>query len=247
MQQYKSLAKLYDGFSFDKNEVEWASYIEKILKQKGIIAGDNVTDIGCGTGRITLSLYKKGYNITALDSSPHMLEVAAAKFAQNGAKIQLVNQDIRNISLHKKQNAVVSINDGINYLTNLQDVEKTFLSTYDLLDEKGIFIFDISSQFKLQSMHSQSYFEENEKSVCIWHNEFNNQKRILTMDISLYSQIEDNIFEKTSELHKQRAHSILELTDILKLSGFRKVKCYDCFSFDGPKDTSERIQFVAEK
>lgn len=247
MDKYISLAKLYDGFSFDADSKDWADYIVALLKQKNIEQGANILDVGCGTGKTTLQLYKAGYNLIALDSSPNMLEVAAQRFADAGAKVQIINQDMREINLHRKVDAVVCINDGINYLTECQDVLKAFDAIYSVLIDGGVFLFDISSAHKLKSMHGKSYFEEDDDGLYIWHNEYSNESDILTMDLSLYSHLEDNLYEKSLETHRQKAHEEKELTKLLEQSGFVDIKTYDCFSLNSPKPKSNRIQFSAVK
>ena len=89
MDSYNSLAKLYDKFSFDTEAKDWAGYICELLKRRGVTKGCRVLDAGCGTGKITVQLYKAGYNVTALDNSAQMLEVAARRFASAGAGIQI--------------------------------------------------------------------------------------------------------------------------------------------------------------
>ncbi len=247
MQKYSSLAKIYDDFTADKPNDEWAAYINDILRAENIKNGDNIVDICCGTGGITYELYKKGFRLTGLDSSSDMLEAAASRFLRSGAKIQLICQDIRDIKLHKKQNAIVCINDGINYIITINDIKKAFKSIYNALLADGVFLFDISSEYKLSSMHNQSYFEEKDKSAYIWHNTYDFNTRLLTMDISLYLQVEESLYEKSNEIHIQRAHLIDEMIDILNQIGFKKIKYYECFTLNKPADDTDRIQFTARK
>ena len=45
----------------------------------GLPAGSRVLDAGCGTGNLTRPLGERGYQVLALDSSPHMLQRARMK------------------------------------------------------------------------------------------------------------------------------------------------------------------------
>lgn len=245
MNKYTSLAKLYDSFSLDLSANKWAEYIDALLKESGIKKGMRILDIGCGTGNVSLELYKKGYNLIALDNSSDMLEVAAQRFAKAGAKIQIVNQDMTDMKLHGKFDAVVCINDGINYITQDANVLKVLNNIYDVLDGNGTFLFDISSQYKLKAMHEKSYFEENDEGLYIWHNEYDEKSDILTMDLSLYTHLEDDLYEKSLETHKQKAHDIEFLSSILDQTGFTDIGIYDGFSHDKLKPDSQRIQFSA--
>ncbi len=247
MDKYTSLAKLYDSFSLDAPAKEWAEYIDALLNNNGAKRGASLLDIACGTGMITLELCKKGYRITALDNSPDMLEVAAVRFAEAGAKIQIINQDMREIKLHRKVDAAVCINDGINYITDAEEVLKMFRGVSNILNEGGVFLFDISSKYKLKTMHEKSYFEEKDEGLYIWHNEYDEKNDILTMELSLYSHLEDDLYEKSLETHKQKAYKEDFLIKTLEDAGFSEIHAYNCFALDSPKSESQRIQFAAVK
>ena len=247
MDKYTSLAKLYDSFSFDAPAKEWADYIGALLEAHGARRGARLVDIGCGTGSITLELHKMGYNITALDSSPEMLEVAAYRFADAGAKIQTVNQDMRDIKIHRKADAALCINDGINYLTGTKDVLKTFGGVYDILNGGGIFLFDISTKHKLKSMQDKSFFEEKDEGLYIWNSEYDEKSDTLTIEISLYSHYEDNLYEKSLETHVQKAYDVSEIENLLAQAGFSQIEAYECFLRSEPKGNAPRIQFSAVK
>ena len=49
------------------------------------------------------------------------------------------------------------------------------------------------------------------------------------------------------EVHQQRAYTEEEILDMLKSSGFSKIKTYGDFEFESPKEDSQRIFFVCKK
>ena len=245
--QYKKLSKIYDKFTADKNDTEWIDYIESLFRKNKIKPNSSILDACCGTGGKTYELSKRGYNVIGLDKSSDMLETAASKLAEKGVRIQLICQDICSIMLHSKQDVVVCINDGINYLTDLINVKKAFESIFDVLAEGGLFLFDMSSEYKLKSMHDNSFFEETDDSAYIWHNQYDKKSKLLTMDISLFSQIEDDIYEKANEVHTQRAYSVKEIENLLKETGFKDIMYFECFTDKIPSEISQRIQFSARK
>jgi 2-polyprenyl-3-methyl-5-hydroxy-6-metoxy-1,4-benzoquinol methylase len=56
--------------------------------RKLVPPGSTVLDYGCGTGRTTLDLLRRGCTVTACDISPRMLALAEAKTAELGFKAE---------------------------------------------------------------------------------------------------------------------------------------------------------------
>jgi len=56
--------------------VREAEYIDKLLAKLGVGRGSTVLDLGCGNGRIAISLALKGYKVVGVDISPVFIEDA---------------------------------------------------------------------------------------------------------------------------------------------------------------------------
>ena len=70
-------AKLYDIEVPDwEGEVD---FYRELMAHSPLVKSYGVLEIACGTGRITLQLAKDGINITGLDLSPEMMDVAQKK------------------------------------------------------------------------------------------------------------------------------------------------------------------------
>ena len=75
----------YDGYDEDL----------PILQAYAQRTGGPLLELGCGTGRLLIPLAKSGYNITGVDDSPRMLEIARAKAEAAGvsARVKLVEAE----------------------------------------------------------------------------------------------------------------------------------------------------------
>ena len=81
MEAYTSFAAVYDTFMDNVPYDRWASGIDSLLKKYLPSSADRpmVLDLGCGTGQITRRLRDLGYDMTGVDSSDEMLEIARAR------------------------------------------------------------------------------------------------------------------------------------------------------------------------
>ena len=57
-----------------------------------------IVDLGCGTGRHVVHLAARGYDVTGVDLSEHMLTEVRSKLASEGASAELVRADICDMS-----------------------------------------------------------------------------------------------------------------------------------------------------
>lgn len=236
--QYGEIALVYDSLMYDMPYEKWAEFIKNNLKGKRIL------ELGCGTGSITekLSAY---YDITALDISEDMLDVARKKLMGKGRRARLVQGDMCTFKLNKPVDSAICICDGINYVTSPEKVKMAFSNVYDNLLPGGRFVFDISSEAKLTKMADQLFSEDADEVTYIWRNTMENY--IINMDITFFILEEGDHYFRFDENHIQRAHKKEEITLWLNECGFEVISVTDDYTENNVDENTLRITFCAEK
>lgn len=79
MESYRDFARVYDEFMDQTPYDEWLLNILNIFKEYKIDKDTQVLDLGCGTGKMARKLAREGYQVTAVDNSMDMLEIAASE------------------------------------------------------------------------------------------------------------------------------------------------------------------------
>lgn len=244
-QQYTAFAEVYDKMMHDVDRDAWIAYLDGFLKENN---AHNILDCACGTGANAIRLYQLGYHVTGNDVSPEMLMEARNNAYKAGAKhIIFICEDMRKLKIHKPVDAIVSVCDGVNYLTSLKDAESFFKHSADSLKPGGMLLFDVSSAYKLRkTLGMNTFTEETEDYAYIWKNNYDPKTKLCEMDLTCFVKRGEQ-YDRFAEKHIQRAYSVEELKRALGCAGFTEVRVYEAFTREAPKSNSERIQFVAIK
>lgn len=243
MTAYSDFAYVYDTLMHGDIDYEkWADYIENIFSYYDI-SPDLVCDLACGTGNMTIPLSRRGYDMTGIDLSENMLNIAREKAANDN--ILFLNQNIVSLDLYGTMGAFTCMIDGINYIISpksLYQMLKKIKTCF--LDPHGIFIFDISSHHKLKNIISNNTFIHNGRDVFYsWQNRFIDGKNLSDMYLNFFVRGKSG-YKRFEERHLQKAYTAEELMEIIRRAGFAKVDTYEPLTFDKPKENSQRIVFV---
>ena len=246
MEAYSSFAKVYDMFMDNVPYEEWGKYLINLLEEYGIKDG-LVLDLGCGTGSITEILADKGYDMIGIDYSEEMLNVALDKKEKSGNNILYLNQDMREFELYGTVRAIVSICDSMNYMTTEEDLRDVFKLVNNYLDIGGIFIFDLNTIHKYETIGEQVIAENRDEGSFIWENTFYEDENINEYDLTLFIKDENGKYDKYEENHIQRAYCLDRIEELISEAGLEYVTSYDAFTKNAVRKDSERIYVIARE
>ena len=83
-------APVYEDNVFTKNTI---FEVDFLLEELSLQVGGSVLDVGCGTGRHSIELAKRGYALTGLDLSPEMLARGADAAKAAGVNVDWIHSD----------------------------------------------------------------------------------------------------------------------------------------------------------
>ncbi len=245
MDSYTFFAQYYDLLMERTDYDLWTDYIAALFERRNA-STETILELACGTGNMAIRLSERGYSCTGLDISESMLTLAGEKASAKGLSIPFILQDMGKLEYNKKTDAVLCLCDGINYMTNKSDVGELFGKVSGIINPDGIFIFDISSEFKISTVLGNNVFAENKPEVSyIWENFYDGRKKLIEMFLTFFGK-EGELYSKHEEVHTQRAYGADELEEMLRYAGFGKIEIYETLTFKEPVKESERITFVCE-
>lgn len=247
MEAYTGFAEVYDTFMDNVPYEEWADRLEELLKEHGISDG-LILDLGCGTGSMTESFAKRGYDMIGVDNAQDMLEIAVKRREESGHDILYLLQDMREFELYGTVRGVISVCDCVNYVTEPEELLEVFRLVNNYLDPSGIFLFDFNTRFKYETvLGNRTFAESRDECSFIWDNYYDEDDRINEYELTLFirEEVSQERYRRYQETHYQRGYTLEEMKELIEKSGMEFLAAYDAYSKRLADEKSERILVIA--
>jgi ubiquinone/menaquinone biosynthesis C-methylase UbiE len=111
--------------------IQTLSFLHNIFRRYGC---KKIVDVGCGTGGHALRLAKLGYEVTGIDISPTMLEIARQK--NKDGKIKFIRGDMRKLDILEKEekfDAAICLGQTFSCLITNKDISMFLKGTHCIL------------------------------------------------------------------------------------------------------------------
>lgn len=240
---YKNLSKYYQKLILDDDYEKWLCYLLDKLKSK--LSFGVGYDVGCGTGVFTRKLKSANFDVTGVDVSQEMLQVAKEVTASEKMNINYLLADMRKLKSFQKLDFITVVNDGLNYVKG-DDVKRTFHNFKSLLKSGGVLMFDVSSKHKFKNVLSNNMFgDDGDDLSYIWLSEYDDSEQKITMNLSFFEK-QGDVYKRYNEEQVQYAHETDFLKNSLISEGFEIVSITGNFGQE-LTETEDRILFFAIK
>jgi SAM-dependent methyltransferase len=163
---YEALAPFYDRFTADYEHEPVLEQIEGLARQHGL-SGRRLLDVACGTGKSFLPLMRRGYDVTACDISPGMVELARGKLPPDAAA-RVVVADMRALPWRGAFDLVTCLDDAVNYLLTDGDLQAALRGMSAALRPGGVAVFDVNSLRTYRETFAEDFAFRSEGEVFVW-------------------------------------------------------------------------------
>ena len=203
---YSNIARFYDrGRLLKERHAE--QWFELLTEVSGATEGAKLLDLGCGTGRFALPLtLRLGFEVTGVDSSAEMIEVAHAK--DKNQLVEWVVEDAAKLSLPDDSFDIVFISFLFHHVDSPLDVMKQCAR---VLKPNGTIFIRHCTMDQIRDDVEHTFFPE---TIEI------DEARMLTLE-QMEGWLEESGF---SDIKSQEINQQTHLDAYERLSGV-KVKC----------------------
>ncbi len=244
MAGYDIFARYYDALTVNVNYAQRAEYIEKLLKKLGHAPGLTL-DLACGTGSLTLELYKRGFDVYGIDGSSAMLSEAKDKAYDMEADVLFLYQKMQQLDLYGTVDTVICALDSINHLSGEEQVQETFKRVAFFMNDDGWFIFDVNTPYKHENVLGSNTFVYDLTDVyCVWQNKYDPHNGSVRISLDFFER-NGKSYTRSSERFFEQVYTPEKIKEMLKNAGFDRVEIFGDLSFDEPTPTEQRLVFAA--
>ena len=245
---FNNFAETYDNEIYTKGTIGECDFIEKEINYDKTV---KILDVGCGTGRHSIELSKRGYSVTGIDLSESQLQRAKQKASAQSLKIDFQKHDARTTHFINEFDLVIMLCEGGFSLMETDEMNFQILQNAShALKPNGKLIFTtLNGLFPL--FHSVKDFFDSKVR------EGNAGPENISFDLMTFREqntisVEDDLGNK-KELHcNERYYVPSEITWLLKTLEFKTVDIFGAklgaFSRDDGLSTEDfEMLVIAEK
>ena len=219
---FENYARKYDNEPFVQGTVGECDFIEQEINRDKSL---KIIDIGCGTGRHTIELTKRGYMVTGVDLSESQLTGAREKAKAAGLTINFQKHDVRALPFEGEFDLAIMLCEGGFSLMETDEMNFEILkNAAKALKSKGKFIFTtLNGLFPL--FHSVSEFYKSSQK------EGQSQCKECSFDLMTFRDHNTAVFEDDSGSKRElkcneRYYVPSEITWLLKTLMFKKIDIF---------------------
>jgi cyclopropane fatty-acyl-phospholipid synthase-like methyltransferase len=224
-----------------RNEEDAKKLVELIINNVELQPDDNILDLACGTGRHSILLAEKGFNVTAVDLSKNLLSIARRAADESHVKVNYIHADLRQFSIGARFKLVINLFTSIGYFEADEENFKIIKTAYNQLNNSGYFVLDF---------FNRRFIEKNlvPESINNFSDETIIQRRQIAED-----RVKKQIIIEKNGARKEYYESVRmfgkdELLNAISYAGFRIDRYFGDYTgniFD--LENSPRIIIIAQK
>ncbi|MFH0893353.1 MAG: class I SAM-dependent methyltransferase [Bacteroidota bacterium] len=219
---FENYALKYEEECFVTGTIGECDFIEK---EAGYNKENKILDIGCGTGRHSIELCKRGYTITGIDLSESLLNRAKEKATFENLSINFQKQDARNLTFSNEFDLAIMICEGAFPLMETDEMNFQILqNAAKALKENGKLIFTtLNGLFPLYHSVKDFLVQVSQEGNATYDK---NTFDLMTFRDHNITSIED---DQGNMMHldcNERYYVPSEITWLLKSLHFKKIDIY---------------------
>lgn len=218
------------------------SEIEKLVSLPGIKPGARVLDLGCGVGRHSVELARRGFQVTGVDRTRRYLEQASGKAGKERLKVEFVQDDMKVFCRPEAFDVVINMFTSFSYFEDPEEDRQVVENVYRSLKPGGVFLLEIMGKEVLARIFREKDWREQDGAFILCERKVSRNWGWMENRWIMFKDDKRTEFKVT-----HRLYSATELSSLLTGCGFAHVDVYGDLTGSPYDQTAKKMEIVARK
>jgi SAM-dependent methyltransferase len=238
-----SFWEIWGDHMFDPESVEAAKdEVEKVINLLGIKQGAHVLDLGCGVGRHSLELARRGFQVTGVDRTRSYLDKAIARAEEENLDVEFVQEDMRKFIRPNSFDCVINMYTSFSYFEDPEEDSKVVENVYKSLNPGGAFIIETHGKETLARVFRERDWNERDGVIVL-------QERKVSQSWS-WMNARWIMLKGNERFENEISHRLYAATELMALMtgcGFSGAEAYGGIDGSPYDHTARRLIVVGRK
>jgi SAM-dependent methyltransferase len=201
---YERLAPFYDELTREHDYGAWTAHLERAALRAGL-RGRALLDAACGTGKSFVPLLRRGYEVTAFDVSPGMVERAREKAPEADVFVE----DLRTLGAIGHFDLITCLDDSLNYLTGAGELDVALAALAANLAPHGVLVFDLNTLRTYRTTFARDATQDGDGLFLAWRGGCHDDADpgcVARLTVEAFRAKADGLYERVTSEHRQRHH-----------------------------------------
>jgi SAM-dependent methyltransferase len=122
--------------------------------------GARVLDLGCGPGRHSIELARRGFQVVGVDRTAVYLDAARSAAEGAGVSIEFIQDDMRAFRRPESFDAAINLLSSFGYFEETEDDRRVLDNVHASLVTGGRFVLDLAGKEVLARIYQERYWQE---------------------------------------------------------------------------------------
>ncbi len=212
-----SYLALYDETLAERTPVE-IDRLEALLQLR---PPKRILDLPCGQGRHAIELARRGYDVTGMDISPFLIEVARGRARAGGVEVQWLTGDMREPIPDARFDLVLNLFTSFGYFDEDDDDQQVLAAAASMLTPGGRFVLEvINGERVMANFEERGWFTVGKSAVMEARRlDRPSQRMVVERTVSTPPETETSV-------HTLRLYTGPQLEAAMRKAGFRRVELH---------------------
>ena len=225
---------LYDETLGERTPIE-IDRLEALLQLRPPI---RILDLPCGQGRHAIELARRGYDVTGVDLSPYLLDVAKARAKTAGVEVRWLEGDMRRRVSGQTFDLVLNLFTSFGYFLEEADDQLVVQAAAAMLEPGGRFLLEVINGERVMGHFVEREWFTVGQAAVMERRSLDRSARRMIVERTVSRPMGDEV-----NVHAVRLYTARELDSMLRASGFDRVDLYG--DWDGGLVSPESLRVLA--